>query len=78
MGDEIDSATAASMILATTRGLADALSIERARPDSVDEVLRPVIALVFTGRCLHYDRRGIPLSRSGFRGDSAGGRAKNR
>ncbi|APE37006.1 hypothetical protein BOX37_27215 [Nocardia mangyaensis] len=54
-----DSATAASMISATTRGLADSLSVEKdlaGSSDLVDAVLRPVIAIVFTGRCRHFDR----------------------
>lgn len=52
---EADSATAATMITAAARGLADILSIESAPtdPDTIEAVLRPVIAIVFTGRCRH-------------------------
>lgn len=55
---EVDGSTAATMILSATRGLADALSM---RPGpaldaaAVDAVLKPVVSVVFTGRCRHYD-----------------------
>lgn len=56
---EVDSSTSAAMILAAARGFADALALEPTRSqdrDSIDAVLRPVISIVFTGRCHHYDR----------------------
>ncbi|MFC4374208.1 TetR/AcrR family transcriptional regulator [Nocardia halotolerans] len=55
---EVDSATTATMITATARGLADTVSIESAPadPEAIEAVLRPVIDSVFTGRCRHFDR----------------------
>lgn len=54
---EVDSAAAATMITSATRGLGDILSIESAPADPavLDAVLRPVISIVFTGRCGHFD-----------------------
>ncbi len=52
-----DSAAAATMILATTRGLADALGL--APPPgahAVDAALRPPLSLVFTGECRYHER----------------------
>ncbi|MFI1239860.1 hypothetical protein [Nocardia salmonicida] len=45
------------MITSATRGLADILSIESAPTDAtvLDYVLRPVISIIFTGRCDHFD-----------------------
>lgn len=56
---EVDSAAAATMITSAARGLADALSIEpqRVESDVLDTVLRPVISIVFTGRCRYFDLR---------------------
>ncbi len=56
---EVDSAAAATMITATACGLADALSIEPEpiEPDVPEAVLRPVISIVFTGRCRHFDQQ---------------------
>ncbi|MEV6276741.1 TetR/AcrR family transcriptional regulator [Nocardia sp. NPDC051832] len=49
----IDTDAAAALILATTRGLADTLALGiAAKPD---DLLRPVLATVFTGRCRHHD-----------------------
>ena len=57
MNAEVDSAAAATMITSATRGLGDILSIESAPADPavLDAVLRPVISIVFTGRCGHFD-----------------------
>ena len=53
----VDGAAAASMILATGHGLAAALALTdpSAPGPGPDDVLRPVVDLVFTGRCRHYD-----------------------
>ncbi|RBO96915.1 TetR/AcrR family transcriptional regulator [Nocardia puris] len=55
---EVAGDTAATMILATARGIADSLALEPggAAETLVDTSLRPVIATVFTGRCRHHDR----------------------
>ena len=55
---DVDGAVAGSMILATAHGLAGELALvaPRAPAPTADEVLRPVVSLVFTGRCRHYDR----------------------
>lgn len=53
---EVDSAAAAAMILATTRGVADALALEPLGKTPVDALLQPVISIVFTGDCHHHDR----------------------
>lgn len=54
---EVDSSAAASMITATTRGLADTLSIEAPvdTDELIDAVLQPVISIVFTGRCRRFE-----------------------
>ncbi|MCP9618880.1 TetR family transcriptional regulator [Nocardia otitidiscaviarum] len=53
----VDSTSAATMILATTRGLADALGLAPSPGTSVaDATLRPPLALVFTGECRYHER----------------------
>ncbi|NEW40926.1 TetR family transcriptional regulator [Nocardia cyriacigeorgica] len=51
----VDASVAASTILAVTRGSADALALDVSSAGHADEVLRAVIASVFTGSCRHYD-----------------------
>ncbi|WP_255508405.1 TetR/AcrR family transcriptional regulator [Nocardia sp. CS682] len=56
---EVDSARAAAMILSTARGFADTLSMDTTlahSSDAIKHVLHPVITIVFTGRCDHYDQ----------------------
>lgn len=58
---DVNGDAAASMIVATALGLAGLVAIERpgAAPPAAlaDEVLQPVISVVFTGRCRHHERR---------------------
>ncbi|MEV6282048.1 TetR/AcrR family transcriptional regulator [Kribbella sp. NPDC051770] len=51
----VDAAVAATMILATALGYAATLALPAAESEA-DAVLRPVLGLVFTGRCRHFDR----------------------
>jgi len=49
----VDPAVAASMVLATVHGLA--LELASGGGPAAEEVLDPVLATVFTGRCRHHD-----------------------
>lgn len=55
---EVDSDWAASMVLAAAHGLESMMAVEapaEVAADGPGSVLRPVIGIVFTGRCRHYD-----------------------
>lgn len=57
---DIDGPAAASLILATTYGLATRLSVGKPtdptrRDEQVDAVLGQALATIFTGRCHHFD-----------------------
>ncbi|GAB3811925.1 TetR family transcriptional regulator C-terminal domain-containing protein [Kribbella italica] len=52
----VDAGRSAMMILATADGLAAAVALARPASTPADAVLRPVLDLVFTGRCRHFDR----------------------
>jgi AcrR family transcriptional regulator len=52
----VDPVLAARMILATVQGLADQVALSGADAFSAPDVLRRVVATVFTGRCGAHDR----------------------
>lgn len=56
VGADVHAAAAATMMIAAAEGLA--LAVSRGEDVAAEPVLARVVAVVFTGRCAHYDRAG--------------------